>query len=80
MSLRIDWPIISSAVYPKTRVAAAFQLVMMPSRFLLRITSWTVPRLAPVRAGPWVSPAGFPWGPWGEEFHGGFSEGRWRCP
>jgi len=39
MSLRIDWPIISSAVYPKRRDAAAFQLVTMPSRSLLTIIS-----------------------------------------
>ncbi len=32
-------PIISSGEYPKTRVAALFQLVMMPFKSLLKITS-----------------------------------------
>ena len=32
-------PMISSAVYPKRRSALLFQLVMMPSRFLLMMAS-----------------------------------------
>jgi len=35
----MDWPIISSAVYPNIRLAAAFQLVTTPCRFLLMMAS-----------------------------------------
>src|SRR3954468_11324980 len=38
-SLAIDWPIISSAEYPKMRSAALFQLMTMLWRFLLMMAS-----------------------------------------
>src|SRR5206468_6065749 len=37
--LMIDWPIISSAAYPKTRAAAGFQCVTILFRSLERIAS-----------------------------------------
>ena len=45
VSRKTDWPIISAAVYPKVRSAAAFQLVTVPSNPVLMMASsekWTI--------------------------------------
>src|ERR1043166_3863910 len=46
----IDWPTISSALYPKIRWAPLFQLWMMPSRFLLMMASSEFETIAASRA------------------------------
>jgi hypothetical protein len=50
MSLKIEAPIISSALYPKIRSAAAFQLVTTPSRVLPTMASTEEDTIAARRA------------------------------